>query len=211
MSIRPPPHPNGPELRARVAANLAAFPRREIALAALRPAAVAIVISPVRRRPTFLLTRRALTLRRNAGNYALPGGNYEPDEDAIAAALRETSEELGVALPREAALGLLDDFETLGGHRVTPVVCWSDAELKLTPDPVEVHQAWRIPLADLDHPTSPRRQPREGGGDPILQMRVRGGWINAPTAAWLFQFREVALHGRWTRLDGVGQPEWTRR
>jgi hypothetical protein len=41
-------------------------------------------------------------------------------------------------------------------------------------------------------------------------MYAAGKWINAPTAAWLYQFREVALHGRATRLDGVGQPEWTR-
>lgn len=203
--------PHGPELRGRMRANLAAFARREIAPDGLRLAAVAIVISPHRKKPTFLLTRRALTLRRNAGNFALPGGNFEAGEDAVGAALRETAEELGVRLVREAALGLLDDFHTLGGHRVTPVVFWSDAPLALTPDPIEVHAAWRIALSDLDHPKSPRRLPREGGGDPILQMYAAGKWINAPTAAWLYQFREVALHGRATRLDGVGQPEWTRR
>jgi len=202
--------PHGPDLRARMAANLAGFARREIELAGLRPAAVAIVVSPHRKRPTFLLTRRALTLRRNAGNFALPGGNFESGEDATAAAIRETAEELGVGLAPEAALGLLDDFLTLGGHRVTPVVFWSDAQLAITPDPIEVHAVWRIPLADLDHPNSPRRRPQEGT-DPILQMYARGKWINAPTAAWLYQFREVALHGRATRLDGVGQPHWTAR
>jgi 8-oxo-dGTP pyrophosphatase MutT (NUDIX family) len=201
---------HGPELRHWMAANLAAFARREIDALGLRRAAVAIVISPHRRRPTFLLTRRALTLRRNAGNFALPGGNFEPGEDAVDAARRETAEELGVRLRRAEAIGLLDDFVTLGGHRVTPVVFWTDAALALSPDPIEVHAAWRIALADLDHPKSPRRLPREGGGDPILQMYAAGKWINAPTAAWLWQFREVALHGRATRLDGVGQPEWTR-
>lgn len=193
-----------------MSANLAEFPRREIAPDGLRLAAVAIVISPFRRAPTFILTRRALTMRRNAGNYALPGGNVEPGEDAVEAARRETAEELGVRLDRSAAVGLLDDFLTLGGHRVTPVVFWSDTEVSLAPDPVEVHAAWRIPLAELDHPQSPRRQAHAGSADPILQMRLRGSWINAPTAAWLYQFREVALHGRPTRLDGVGQPAWTR-
>ena len=66
-----------PELKARIAANLAAFPRREIAAEGRRLAAVAVVISPFEGRPTFVLTRRALTMRRNAGNYALPGGNLE--------------------------------------------------------------------------------------------------------------------------------------
>lgn len=150
-------------------------------------------------------------MRRNAGNYALPGGNLEPGETAEEAARREMAEELGVSLPPEAALGLLDDFVTLGGHRVTPVALWSDEELALVPDPVEVHEAWRIPIAELDHPRSPRRRRHLGSNDPILQMRLRGSWINAPTAAWLYQFREVALHGRATRLDGVGQPAWTAR
>ena len=199
-----------PDLRSRIAANLADFPRREIAPDGLRLAAVAIVVSPVKGAPTFLLTRRALTMRRNAGNYALPGGNIEPGEDVIDAARRETSEELGVFLARDAALGQLDDFKTLGGHRVTPVVFWSDDEVTLVPDPVEVHVAWRIPLAELDHPKSPRRKAHPHGDDLILQMRLRGQWINAPTAAWLYQFREVALHGRATRLDDVGQPEFTR-
>jgi 8-oxo-dGTP pyrophosphatase MutT (NUDIX family) len=193
-----------------MATNLVDFPRREIAPDGLRLAAVAVVVSPHKGKPTFLLTRRALTMRRNAGNYALPGGNIEPGEDVVDAARRETSEELGVSLGREAALGRLDDFKTLGGHRVTPVVFWSDDELTVTPDPVEVHVAWRIPLAELDHPKSPRRRSHPHGDDLILQMRIRGQWVNAPTAAWLYQFREVALHGRATRLDDVGQPEWTR-
>jgi 8-oxo-dGTP pyrophosphatase MutT (NUDIX family) len=207
---KPTPSPF-PELKAQIAGNLAAFPRRALAHEGLRRAAVAVVVSPYEGVPTFLLTRRALTMRRGAGNYALPGGNFESGEDAVAAALRETSEELGVALPRQAALGMLDDFVTLGGHVVTPVVVWSDEELQLVPDPAEVHDAWRVPLAELDHPDSPRRQPHPDGDDLILQMRIRGQWINAPTAAWLYQFREVGLWGRWTRLDGVGQPEWTAR
>lgn len=198
-----------PELRARIAANLAGFERREVSGEGLRHAAVAILVSPYRGKPTFVLTRRALTMRRNAGNYALPGGNIEPGEDVVAAAARESCEELGVTVGPDAALGLLDDFVTLGGHRVTPVVLWSDAPLRLAIDPVEVHKAWRISLAELDHRDSPRRLAHEGGPDPILQMRLRGGWVNAPTAAWLFQFREVALHGRTVRLDGVGQPSWT--
>jgi 8-oxo-dGTP pyrophosphatase MutT (NUDIX family) len=198
-----------PDLRARISANLAAFERREIDGEGLRRAAVAILISPFRGRPTFVLTRRSLTMRRNAGNYALPGGNLEPGEDVVDAAARESCEELGVAVSRDGALGLLDDFVTLGGHKVTPVVLWSETPLRLRIDPSEVHAAWRISLHELDHPASPRHLAHDASPDPILQMRLRGGWVNAPTAAWLFQFREVALHGRATRLDGVGQPAWT--
>lgn len=194
-------------LRAQALANLAAFERREIA-EARRRAAVAILVSPVEGAPSYVLTRRALSLRHNAGNYALPGGNIDPGEDAIAAALRETFEELGVQLSADAALGLLDDFATLGGHVVTPVVLWSHEPITLAINPAEVEEAWRLPLAELDLPESPRFLP-QSAGPPILQMRARHGWINAPTAAWLWQFREVALYGRACRLDNVGQPSWT--
>src|SRR5579884_3464484 len=139
------------ELRERIVANLAGFLRHPVE-GEHRRAAVAILLSPAAGEPAFVLTRRALTMRRNAGTYALPGGNCDPGEDAIATVLREVAEELGVTLERDAALGLLDDFVTLGGHAVTPVVLWSAEPLVLTPDPREVHQAWFLPLSQLDHP-----------------------------------------------------------
>jgi 8-oxo-dGTP pyrophosphatase MutT (NUDIX family) len=198
-------------LRHRITANLAGFDRIAIDGADLRRAAVAILLSPHEGAAAYVLTRRASNLRRGAGNYALPGGALDPGEDAIAGALRETSEELGVTLDRSSALGLLDDFATLTGHTVTPVVLWSDDPLELKPDPVEVQDAWLVPIADLDHPEAPMREAHPDGGEPILRMFMRGSWINPPTAAWLYQFREVALYGRETRVHAVGQPTWTAR
>jgi 8-oxo-dGTP pyrophosphatase MutT (NUDIX family) len=172
---------------------------------------VALLISPLNGVLTYALTRRALTLRRGAGNYALPGGNFEPGEDAIDAAVRESNEELGLTLERSSAIGLLDDFLTLGGHVVTPVVLWSDAPLALNPDPAEVHAAFLEPLSDLDHPDAPLSVVNPDGGAAILRMYAQGAWINPPTAAFLLQFRDVALHGRDRRVHGVGQPNWTAR
>src|SRR6478735_5803872 len=122
-------------LRARIEGHLAGFERLALDVGDRRRAAVAIVLSPTDSGPAWLLTRRALHMRRGAGNYALPGGNVDPGEDAIDAALRETHEELGVRLERDAALGLLDDFVTLGGHVVTPVVLWSPGPLTIAPNP----------------------------------------------------------------------------
>ncbi len=174
-------------LRARIEGHLASFDRIALETGGRRRAAVAIVLSPTEKGPAWLLTRRALHMRRGAGNYALPGGNVDPGEDAVDTALRETHEELGVILARECALGLLDDFVTLGGHVVTPVVLWTPTALTLTPNPDEVPD----------------------GGPSILRMYARGSWINPPTAAWLYQFREVCLHGRLVRTDAIGQPNWT--
>jgi 8-oxo-dGTP pyrophosphatase MutT (NUDIX family) len=195
-------------LKARIAGNLARFERRAVEGPGFRRAAVAILLSPRQRETVYVLTRRALTLRRGAGNYALPGGHFEVGEDAVDAAIRETAEELGVQMQRRDALGLLDDFVTLSGHAVTPVVVWSPRPLALKPDPAEVHEAWFVPIAELDHPGSPLSEVNPAGA-PILKMFARGNWINPPTAAMLYQFREVALHGRATRVIDIGQPSWT--
>lgn len=195
---------------ARAVAHLTAFERRAIPEDGRRRAAVAILVSPHAGADTYVLTRRALTLRRNAGNWALPGGGVDAGEDAATAALRETHEELGVKLDADAVLGLLDDFVTLGQHVVTPVVLWTARELVFAPNPAEVSSVHRFPLTQLDAEDSPRFVD-QASGPPILQMRAGDRFINAPTAAWLYQFREVAMHGRATRLDNIGQPGWTAR
>lgn len=196
-------------LRARIVANLAAFERIALDRPDLRRAAVAILVSPVEGEPHYALTRRALTMRRGAGNYALPGGNCDPGEDLIDTAIRETFEELGIVVDRKGFLGFLDDFITLGGHVVTPVILWTADPVELKPDPVEVHEAWLNPLTELDHPESPMVEDHPEGGEPIRRMYARGQWINPPTAAFLYQFREVCLHGRSTRVATIGQPPWT--
>jgi 8-oxo-dGTP pyrophosphatase MutT (NUDIX family) len=194
-----------------MARRLAAFERLAVPDNGKPRAAVAIVVSPTAQGAAFILTKRARHLRRNPGNYALPGGHVDPGETIEAAAIRETWEELGVTLESDAALGLLDDFETLTGRIVTPVVLWSAHALALRPNPEEVGEAWLLPIAELDEPGSPRFVDDPTGGPPILQMRIRGKWINAPTAAWLYQFRELAVHGRLVRVSEVGQPGWTAR
>ncbi len=196
-------------LKQLITQNMVRFQRQTVEGAHLRRAAVAILLSPVEGEPAFALTRRALTLRRGAGNFALPGGNTDPGETPLETARRETHEELGVAPDLSEPLGLLDDFVTLGGHLVTPVILWSPAPLVLTPNPAEVDRVWQVPLTDLDHPEAPRAEPHPDGGEAILRMFAADNWVNPPTAAWLYQFREVALRGRTVRVDQVGQPHWT--
>jgi 8-oxo-dGTP pyrophosphatase MutT (NUDIX family) len=200
-------------LRARIAANLAAFARIAADPPGARRAAVAITLAPLAAGGTgYLLTKRSYSLRRGAGQYALPGGHVEPGESAAETARRELHEELGIAPRATEYLGMLDDFVTRGGHVVTPVVLWAEAEPTLVPCPTEVHAAWLRPLAELLQAQVPRWLPGEaGGGAPILQMRAGASWINPPTAALLYQFREVALCGRATRVAAVGQPGWTAR
>ncbi len=197
-------------LRTTIAAHLARFERRARSDAA-RYAAVAIVLAPVDGQSCYLFTQRSLELRRGAGQYALPGGTIDAGETAEQAARRELHEELGIELPAASVLGALDDIVTLSGFVMTPIVVWSDAALEITPNPGEVHEAWQVPVAELDRPDAPRFVDGDDPDKPVLRMPVRGEWINPPTAAVLYQFREVALHGRTVRLDGIGHPTWTAR
>jgi 8-oxo-dGTP pyrophosphatase MutT (NUDIX family) len=199
-------------LRERVRAHLSAFDRRSVPADGRRPAAVAVVlVSDPAARASFLLTRRAKGLRAHGGQWALPGGRLDPGESAEQAARRELEEELGLALPGEAALGALDDYATRSGFIITPIVFWADPVGELRPDPREVASVHRVPLAELERPDVPRLIAIPESDRPVIQLPLLGTLIHAPTAAVVYQLREVAVHGRGTRVDHLEQPVWAWR
>jgi 8-oxo-dGTP pyrophosphatase MutT (NUDIX family) len=195
-------------LWARVEGNLSAFKRHAITDESLRQAAVAIVIVEGKDgQAAFLLTTRPAGLRRHGGQYALPGGRLDEGETVHAAALRELEEELGLTLGEDRIIGTLDDYPTRSGFRVTPIVVWGGDAGAIHPDPEEVDRVYHIPLADLLSPDIPHLEP--GPDDhPILSapLATLGHQVFAPTAAMLYQFREVALLGRDTRVAHYDQP-----
>ena len=195
-------------LRRRILKNLEQHERYEIDGDAPR-AAVAITLADLDGRAGYLFLRRALTLHRNPGQFALPGGGVEAGETIDETARRELMEELGVDLPDTSVLGLLDDIPTRSGTTVTPVVLWAAGAVTLEPDAQEVHAAWVMSVSELDHPLAPKWETLDGVEGDVLRMPVGGEWINPPTAAILYQFREVALHGRTVRVHDVGSPLWT--
>ena len=193
------------DLRTRITGNLASFQPRLLGADGLRHAAVGVVLLPdVGDRTCFVLTRRQPTLRRHAGQWALPGGRREPGETSEAAALREIHEEISLDLRPEAVLGRLDDFVTRSGHLISPFVLWVSGQAALAASPDEVEAAFRVPLSELDHPEALRLRPLLHFVIPSLETTV-----HAPTAAILYQFREVALHGREVRVADVEQPFFT--
>jgi 8-oxo-dGTP pyrophosphatase MutT (NUDIX family) len=201
------------ELRDRIRANLADFRPRHLLAEGLRHAAVGVVLlADAHDRACFVLTRRLSTLRRHAGQWALPGGRIEAggshaaDETAEAAALREVREEIGLDLPSEDVLGRLDDFVTRSGHLISPFVIWTSGHVPLVVSPDEVDAAFRIPLSELDHARALRLRPLLHFAFPSVPTTV-----HAPTAAILYQFREVTLHGRMVRVADVEQPYFAWR
>jgi 8-oxo-dGTP pyrophosphatase MutT (NUDIX family) len=209
------PYKFGAELRSRLAANIAALPRAGIDDPGLRQAGVAIVIvkSETDDEASVLLTKRPETLRRHAGQYALPGGRLDEGETVVEAALRELHEELRLPIGPESILGLLDDYPTRSGFRITPVVIWGGAAPVIEPDPVEVAYVLRIPFRELDDPQVPRLRPTEDGKPPVLSapLPTMGSEVYAPTAAMLYQFREVAIRGLATRVAHFDQPRFAWR
>jgi 8-oxo-dGTP pyrophosphatase MutT (NUDIX family) len=198
-------------MRDAVTARLAAFPREPLDPTGRRHAAVAAVLCTADGVPSFLLTRRAPRLRAHAGQWALPGGSVDPGETPEDAARRELEEELGLAVGADAVLGMLDDYETRSGFVITPVVVWAGPDPVLTPNPSEVARAYVVPLAELDRPDAPRFVTIDESPRPVVQMPLLGHLIHAPTAAVLYQLREVVLHGRPTRVADFEQPVFAWR
>jgi mutator protein MutT len=220
--------PDNEALQQQFRQRLAAFPAQAqpSARTVLRRAAVALVVVDEGHgteahglprlpqwstRPALLLTRRAAAMRQHAGQWALPGGRIDDGESPEQAALRELHEEVGLALAPAALLGRLDDYVTRSGYAITPLVFWAaadaaDAAAALAPNPQEVASVHRIALDELMRDDAPLLNRIPQSEHPVLRMPVGSGWIAAPTAAFLYQFREVCIAGRHTRVAHFEQP-----
>lgn len=199
-------------LRERLRANLSAFECRAQARGDLKHAAVVLAVTGYRGEASIIVTRRAHTLRAHTGQWALPGGRIDLGETPREAALREMYEEINLCLDASQIMGTLDDYITRSGYLITPVVVWNDtpwAQLSPNPDEVATISPFRfVELARSDSPLlsdSPQRDRQ------VLSMHFQDDVIFAPTGALLYQFREVAMMGRNTRVLHYDQPRFAWR
>jgi len=213
-------------LRLTIARHLAGFAVNRADDSNVRAAAVAVAVTdecygadldglPRHEEPqsgaALILTRRSSKLRSHPGQWALPGGRIDPGETPEQTALREMREEVGLDLDEMAVLGRLDDFVTRSGFIMTPIVIWAGANRELVANADEVDSIHRIPVTEFLRTDAPMLEPTADGGAPVLRMPVGSNWIAAPTAAILFQFREVCLLGRDVRVAHYEQPGFAWR
>jgi 8-oxo-dGTP pyrophosphatase MutT (NUDIX family) len=157
-------------------------------------------------RPVVPIFERPSDMKRHAGQMALPGGRVHAGESIEECAIRELGEELGLVVSPDDVLGQLDDFDTVSGFTITPVVIWSGADvMSLAPSEAEVARLFVVPLDEL--------QVSVAGALPgaSFSLQLPEVEVFAPTAAMLFQFSELALNGRPVRVTDFFQPPWTHR
>jgi 8-oxo-dGTP pyrophosphatase MutT (NUDIX family) len=153
-----------------------------------RPAAVLVAMIARTQGPSILFTQRTKDLAQHGGQVSFPGGGIESgDAGAIAAALRETREEVGIDAALVRPFGYLDCFETISGYCVTPVVAQLDPAYCARPDPREVDEAFEVPLAFfLDPANLHRRQIHAfGKAREVLEFTHAGHLIWGATASML--------------------------
>jgi mutator protein MutT len=196
-----------PDLRRRVADNLAAIRPRLLPEGGLRRAAVNVaLVAGADGEACFLLQRRAAELRGHAGQWALPGGRVDPGETPEQAARRELLEEVCLVCGEADLLGRLDDYPTRSGYVISPFVVWIEDAAALNADPREVAAIHRVPVEELLRPDSPKFSRIAESERPVIGLPIWDMLVHAPTAAYLYQFREAALLGRHTPVADLEQP-----
>jgi 8-oxo-dGTP pyrophosphatase MutT (NUDIX family) len=140
------------------------------------PAAVLIPVLEREGGPAILLTQRATGLRHHAGQISFPGGRLERAEtDPLAAAIRETTEEIGITARFIEPLGFLPDHLVLTGFRITPVVAYVRPGYTLKVDSAEVAAVFEVPLSFILDPGNYQHVRRELRGFTLDAFDLRYG------------------------------------
>ena len=156
------------------------------------PAAVLIPVIAAAQ-PAILFTRRTEQLARHGGQISFPGGRSEPaDPSPLHTALRETTEETGIASTFISVAGFLPRYRTGTGFDILPVVGVVAPGFALVPDTREVAEIFQVPLAFFLDPANAKFGSRDLGGKArrFHVFEPDGHYIWGITAALLFDFAE---------------------
>lgn len=153
----------------------------------LRESAVLVPLFEREGEPWALFTRRPKTLRSHAGQISFPGGSRDPaDPTPLHAALRETSEEVGIPPDQVEVLGMLDEMPTVTRYRIQPFVGVIPGEIELSPNPAEIDVVIEVPLRHLLQPATQRTETWRRGEEEHL--------------VYFFDYREHVIWGATARI-----------
>ena len=195
------------QLKQELQFNLDNFGGQRQVLDDHRYAAVVVTVFNSGNEAAIIVTRRSAKLKEHSGQWAMPGGRIDAGETTIEAALRELEEEINLTATEQQVIGMLDDYVTRSGYIITPVVVWTECnEDDLHPNPGEVASIHAFTFSELNREDSPNLESIPQSDRQVLSMNYLDDVIYAPTAAMLYQFREVALRGLPTRVLNYDQP-----
>ena len=194
-------------LRRALLENIDGFKDRRGSEDGLRHAAVSIVVVGDGDEAAFLLTKRSPRLNAHSGQFALPGGRVDEGETALEAALREMREEINVSLTSDHLVGTLDDYPTRSGYRITPFVFGRERD-QTRGQSGRGRDNFKVPFRELAHPETPEFASIPESDRPLIRLNIVNTQVHAPTAAVIYQFREVGIFGRDTRVEHLEQPVW---
>lgn len=142
----------------------------------LKSAGVLVALTDGPKGPEVILTMRSTRLKHHPGQIAFAGGRQDPDDaDAIAAALREANEEIGLPPEQVTVLGTLPHHETVTGYDVTPVLARVQGNFTERAEAGEVAEIFRVPLSHLTNPAHYRIEARNWRGMPRYYYVVPWG------------------------------------
>lgn len=168
---------------------------RERLLTGRCPAAVLIpILQPATNAPLrLLLTQRTAHLRDHAGQISFPGGGLNPGEGAMAGALREAHEEIGLDPTKVDLFGQMPQYHTGTGFSVSPMIGFVKTPCDLVPDPGEVADIFDVPLDFILDPRNMRQETRfyRGAWRSFLAVPWSGRYIWGATAGMLAQLSRI--------------------
>jgi len=186
----------GEEAQFRMAS--AARPRMgEASLASVqqRQSAVLLYLFPQQGDWRTVLMKRTDCGGTHSGQVSIPGGQLEPGENHMQAALREFEEETGISVSSSQLLGKLSElFIPPSNFLVRPFIAHATARPRFEPDPGEVEELIELSISDLmSDLTVKRGTVRLSGGAwaETPYFEVEGHMVWGATAMILSEFKEV--------------------
>jgi 8-oxo-dGTP pyrophosphatase MutT (NUDIX family) len=175
-------------------------PRVALPGASRRPAAVLCALFDEDGQAHVVLTRRSSRLRSHTHQVSFPGGRLDRGEDALAAALREAKEEVGLDPSEVEVIGRLARLRTaLNPAPITPFVAALPGRPDLRPNPAEVERAYAVPLIELTGPDVYRQEIwtfADGLDRPMEFYELIGDTVWGATARLLTDLLDLVLSDR---------------